>query len=220
MKRMQEVRLLDFDFSIEDLSISTPYEEMEPIGGTVNRFTAEQSSWYLMGTGRFQTSSESWLEQTRIIAYRDQGQWYFIPAQRDMQRKWQKAHYTDTDFARDLKDEIEVQNNPAAPVEITDVHAYMNREYPEIRNMRFTLRNKTSKKIDAVIVHVHYETEPGGEESLGEGPIEPKGQISEQDADFQAYDDFCEGMIKQSLFIEEVYFADGSKWEQPGKSDR
>lgn len=204
VERMQEVRLLNFDFSIDDLYITLPYEDMEPIGGMVNRFAAEQSSWYLTGTGRFQTSSESWLEQTRIIAYRDQGQWYFMPPQSRMQDRWEKAHYTDADFARDRKDEVEVQNNPASPVEITDVHAYMNREYPSLRDVTFKLRNKTSRKVRAVFVSI------GGGEG---GPIEPKGQLIVEHADFSAYVDFCEGMTKEKMFVEDVYFADDSKWE-------
>lgn len=212
VERIQEVRMLDFDFSIQDLSTSVPYGGWDPIGGLVDRFTAEQSSWYLKGTGRFQTPLESWMEETRVIAYRDQGQWYFIPPQRWMQDKWEKAHYTDADFIRDRRDEIEVLNSPSSPVEIADVHAYMNREYPAHRDLTFKIRNRTSKKITALVVEFHVKNAPG-EESLGEGPIEPKGQITEQDAGFSAYDDFCEGTFKQIMFIEHVYFADGSKWE-------
>ncbi len=203
IERVQEMPMLNFDYSIGDLSISTTFEGMQPIGGLVDRFTAEQSVWRLKGTGRLQTSSESWMEKTQIMAYRDHGQWYFIPPQWSMQHKWEKVHYTKADYARDRHDEIEVRNNPSSPVEIVDVHAYMNRDYPNLRNMSFTLRNKTSKKIHALFVN----------QGLGEGPIDPKGKITENDEVYEAYNDFCEGTTKHTIFISEVNFADGSKWE-------
>jgi hypothetical protein len=202
VERMQEVRMVDFDFSIQDLSTSVPYGGWEPIGGLVDRFTAEQSRWQLKGTGRFQSSSESWTEQTELIAYRDQGQWYFVPPQGRMQDKWEKVHYTKADFAKDRRAEVDVRNNPSSPVEITDVHVYMEREYPSRRQMAFKLQNKTSKKIDAVGVSI----------SGYLGPIQPRGQISGETEEFLAYDDFCDGMLKQEVFVEDVHFSDGSRW--------
>jgi hypothetical protein len=211
LRRMEELRMLDFDFSTEDLSITTTAAGTHPIGGLVDRFTAERSSWHLKGTGRFQTSSESWMEETEVIAYRDQGQWYFIPAQARMQDKWEKAHYKESDFTRDRRDEVEVRNNPSAPVEISDVHAYMVRGYPAGRFVTFKLRNKTSKKVEAAFVNVG-----GG----GGGPIAPKGQRTAKDADFTAYVDFCDGMVKKRMFVEEVYFADGSEWALSPTTDQ
>lgn len=150
VSRMQEVRLLDFDFSNPDLY--TCSTKMELPAGTVARFAAEQLSWSLRGTARFQTSSEDWTEQTQVIAYRDQGQWYFIPPQSSMQMqsKWEKVHYTQADFARDRQEEIKIRNSPSSPVEITDVHVYMDRQFPSERNVHFKLRNKTSKKVIAL----------------------------------------------------------------------
>jgi hypothetical protein len=90
-------------------------------------------------------------------AYRDQGQWYFIPPQRAMEDKWEKTHYTEADFARDRRDEIDIRNSPSSPVEITDQHAYMIRKFPSLRNIKFTLRNKTSKKVVAIRVRIGIE---------------------------------------------------------------
>jgi hypothetical protein len=216
VERMQEVRMLDFDFSTQNLFINTTFEEMEPIDGPVNRFAAERSPWHTRGTGRFQTSSESWMQQIEVIGYRDQGQWYFIPPQRWMQDKWERAHYTAADFATDRQAEIEVRNNPSSPVEITDLHVYMQSEHPSDRNISFKLRNKTSKKITVLTVSLH-EGDLG--EELRVGSIEAKGQLVEKDREFMAYDDFCDGIIKHTMFIQHVDFADGSRWEfqQPTK---
>lgn len=203
VERMQEVRMVDFDFSVQDFSVTTTFEGIEPVGGLVDRSTAEQSPWHVKGTGRFQTSSESWMEPTELIAYRDQGQWYFIPPQQRMQDKWEKAHYTGADFAKDRRAEVDVRNNPTSPVEITDVHVYMEKEHPSARQMTYKLRNKTSKKIDAVGVSL----------SGYLGPIQPKGQINGEEEEFLAYGDFCEGMTKrEALVVEDVHFSDGSRW--------
>jgi hypothetical protein len=90
VSRMQEIRMVAFDFSIQSLSACTPLAEQfdaEP----VVRPIAEQLSWYLSGTATFQTSSEEWTEQAVVIAYRDQGEWYFTPPQSAMQDKWKKS---------------------------------------------------------------------------------------------------------------------------------
>jgi hypothetical protein len=205
---MQEVRMLDFDFSIHDLS--TCSTKMELPTGIVDRFAAEQLSWYLRGTGRFQTSAEEWMEQTLVIAYRDQGQWYFIPPQRGMRDKWEKAHYTQADFVRDHQEEIEIQNSPLSPVEVNSVHAYMDRQYPSLRNISFTLRNRTSKKV--IWLNVRIGDDSGAVYMSGPYEIEPKGDLTLKE-DVAAYADFCDGIRKHAMVIEEVHFAGGSKWE-------
>lgn len=218
VSRMQEVRMLDFDLSVQDPSICvTTEKEMEPIGGIVNRFP-ERSSWYLRGTGRFQTSSEDWWEQTKVIAYRDQGQWYFTPPQWQMQDKWEKAHYTEADFDRDRKDEIKVRNNPSSPVEITDVHVYMDRQDPSGRKVTFKLRNKTSRTVAALGMDISIDDKSGAV-FFGVGKIEPNGYLAGEQ-DFPAYGDFCEGMWEQTMAIDTINFADGSRWpdKRPAKS--
>ena len=69
VSRMQEVRMRAFDFSTQNLSACTP-EAVESATEAVMRPIAEQLSWYLIGTGTFQTSSEEWTEKAAVIAYR------------------------------------------------------------------------------------------------------------------------------------------------------
>ena len=145
-------------------------------------------------------------------AYRDQGQWYFIPPQQAMQHKWESIHYTDADFARDRRDEIDIRNSPSSPIEITDLHEYMMRKSPSLRNIKFTLRNKTSKKVVAISVRIGIKGVQGFSEMEGPYEIEPKGSLTLEDDD-QAYGDFCEGVWKREIGMREVEFADGSKWE-------
>jgi hypothetical protein len=208
VSRMQELRMVSFDLSTPDLYTCTTKMDL-PVG-TVGRITADQLSWYVRGTGRFQTSSEAWLEETQVRAYRNQGQWYFVPPQRAMQDKWEKVHYSEADFVRDRRDEIDIPNPPSSPIKITDVHVHMNRRFPSLRDVKFMLRNNTSKKVVALSLRIGDET--GETDMAGPYEIEPKGQFAEE-VDTTAYADFCEGIRKRTMTIEEVNFADGSKWE-------
>lgn len=209
VSRMQEVRLVSFDLSTPSLYTCTT---MDLSGEAVDRVTAERLSWYVRGVAGFQTSAETWSEETQMRAYRSQGQWYFIPPQRAMQEKWEKVHYTEADFARDRRDEIEVPNPPSAPMEITDVHVHMDRRFPSIRKIKFALRNRTSKKIVQLGVKIGSKEEQGSIEMEGPYEVKPKGYIT-LELDASAYADFCQGVSKGVLVVDHVHFADGSKWE-------
>ena len=219
ISRMQELRMVSFDLSAPDLYTCTT--NLEVPAGTVDRVTAEQLSWYVRGTASFQTSSETWLEERQIRAYRDHGQWYFIPPQQQMQDKWEKIHYTEADFARDLRDEIDIRNSPSSPIEITDLHSYMTRTAPSLRDTKFTLRNKTSKRVVGISVRISSDGLEGFTEMEGPHQIKPKGSLT-LEMDDSAYGDFCQGVWKREIAVREVKFADSSKWEfkEPAVSEK
>jgi hypothetical protein len=210
--RMQELRMVSFDQFSPSLYTCTTTKDLP--GETVDRVTAEQLPWSVRGTARFQTSSGTWVETSQIHAYRAQGQWYFIPPQRFMQEKWEKIHYTEDDFARDYRGEIDIRNSPSSPIEITDLHAYMIRKFPSLRNIKFTLRNKTSKKVVAISIRIGMGDDrlKGFTEMGGPHHIKPKGSLT-LEMDDSAYSDFCEGIWKRDIVVRDVEFADGSKWE-------
>jgi hypothetical protein len=217
VSRMQELRMVRFDLSSPDLYTCTTQTDLP--SGAVDRVTAEQLLWFVRGTATFQTTSETWLEETQIRAYRDQGQWYFVPPQQGMQPKWEKIHYTEADFTRDRRDEIEVPNPPSAPIEITDVHVYMDRQHPSDRDIKFKLRNKTSKKVVALSVTIGDKSGFAG--MSGPYELEAKGQISLEQT-VAAYGDFCRGPFKDAMVVTDVSFADGSKWQfkEPAGGER
>jgi hypothetical protein len=210
VSRMQELRMVSFDLFSPDLYACTTTMSLSE--EAVNWVTAEQLSWYVRGTGTFQTSSKIWSEETQFKAYRDQGTWYFIPPQRGMQDKWEQAHYTEADFIRDRRDEIDVRNPALTPIEITDVHAHMSRQFPSLRKIKFRLRNKTSKNVVAVSVRIGGESVEGFTEMEGPYKIGPKSNITLEE-DVTAYGDFCDGVWKQKIVVREVSFADGSRWQ-------
>src|ERR1700721_919305 len=210
VSRMQELRMLSFDASVQHLSACST--EMELPTGTVPRFAVEQLDWYLPGMGRFQTSSEAWTEETKLIAYREQGKWYFKPPQQQMQNQWEKTHYTETDFRRDRKEEIEVQNSPASPVEITDVHVFMDRKFPSWRNVRFTLRNLTTAKVVGLGMRIlMVDNGPGEIDIQGPYQIGPKGELAKEES-VDALTNMCGEASKNAMLIYRVEVADGSNW--------
>jgi len=136
-----------------------------------------------------------------------------------MQSKWEKAHYTQADFARDRQEEIEIRNSPLSPIEITDVHVYMDRQYSSLRNIHFKLRNKTSKKVIALTVRFGNESVSGLVALAGAHQIAPKGYLALEET-VPVYGDFCDGIWKHAMVIEDVDFADGSKWEFKQSGDQ
>ena len=130
-----------------------------------------------------------------------------------MQDEWEKAHYTEAYFGRDRQEEIEVRNSPSAPVEITDVHVYMDRKFPSLRNVQYRLRNRTAKKIVWFSMKIDMITNgPGAVMWSRPDEIAPKGEFAgEQDT--TGYGDFCNGIDKNEIVVDEIEFADGSKWK-------
>jgi hypothetical protein len=207
---MQELRMTSFDLLTPDLYTCTTKIALTP--GTLDRVTAEQLTWYVRGIARFQTSGETWQEVSQLRAYRDNGQWYFVAPQWAMQDKWEKVHYTEADFVRDRRGEMDIRNYPNSPIEITNLHAYMSRVSPSLRNVRFALQNRTAKKVVAISVRFGIEGLKGLTEMAGPYQIKPKGSLT-LEQDVSAYGDFCDGVWKHEISVTEVSFADGSTWE-------
>jgi hypothetical protein len=77
------------------------------------------------------------------------------------------------------------------------------------------LRNKTSKKVVALSIRIGDES--GAVDMSGPYHISAKGFLTLEET-VTAYADFCNGVRKQPIVIQDVSFADGSKWEfnEPG----
>ena len=107
---------------------------------------------------------------------------------------------------------------PSTPIEIIDVHVFMDRQFPSLRNLKFKLRNKTSKKVIALSMRIGDSS--GFEDRGGPYEIEPKGEIPIEEG-ATAYGDFCSGALKNSMVIMDVSFSDGSKWtfKEPAGSE-
>ena len=202
ISQIQNSPLVAFSFSFEKVMFSTEILSM-PAG---SRW------WYLPGEGTFRTQSGEMKQQTQLVAYRDNGRWYFTPPNYDSY--WEKTHITEADFSIDRADEINVENNPKCPLEIRDVHVFMEREFPSLRDVKFTLQNRTAKRVKGFTVRL-YEGKGGTSHSAGH-EIEPNAAIEEK-MDSSAYAYFCDGIEKKRFVVESVWFADGSEWPQSHK---
>ena len=100
--------------------------------------------------------------QILFIAYRDKGQWYFVPLNIDSY--WEKMHITDAELNADYADEIIIHNSPSGPLEILDLNATLNKDYPSIRNLTFKLRNRSSKKVTGYTLRLYTK---GGDQIYG-----------------------------------------------------
>jgi hypothetical protein len=165
--------------------------------------------WYLSGravfAGKTQESSLS-----DVVAYRDNGEWYFTPPIDD--DDWEKTQITEADLTTDHVDEVKIQVAHDSPLEVVDLHVFIDRTYPSLRNVKFGLRNRTTKMVKAFVITLGDE---GGSSTLSTGQdIEPDGVfIATMTSSRYLY--FCDGVNTDKLFVERVIFADGSEWLGP-----
>ena len=202
ISQMQTSPLVGFSFSFEKVMFSTEILSMP----------AASRWWYLAGEGTFQRQSGEIKQETQLVAYRDNGRWYFTPPNYD--GRWEKSHTTEADFAIDRADEIKVENNSRCPLEIRDVHVFMDRKFPSLRDLKFTLQNRTPKRVRGFTVRL-YEGKGSTSHSAGR-EIEPHAAVEEK-MDSSAYVYFCDGIKKKRFVVESVWFADGSEWPQSHK---
>jgi hypothetical protein len=171
---------------------------------------ASKRWWYLIGEAVFRTTSGERTQQTRIVAYRDEGEWYFTPPNYD--EYWEKTHITDTELSADHADEIEIRDAPASPLEILDLHALLNDKYHSLRDLTFKLRNRSDKKVRGFTLGLY--SDGGSTEYSAGHPIEP-GASREEKMSSSRYLYFCDGVNKDELVVVSVWFADGSEWQRP-----
>ena len=198
ISQMQELPLVAFSFSFDGVMYSTEILSM-PAG---SRW------WYLRGEGTFRRESGESKQQAQIVAYRDKGQWYFTPPNYD--DLWEKTKYSDADFAADRASEIDVVNDPQSPLEVAELHAFMKRRYPSLRDVQFTLRNKTDKAIKAFSVSIY--TDDGSSSYSAGAEIPPHGSHTAK-TDYSAYVYYCDGIQKNRFQVDEVEFVDGTEWQ-------
>jgi hypothetical protein len=170
--------------------------------------------WLLIGVAEFKTSSGVTKRQTQITAFRDRGKWYFTPQNYD--EAWVRDRITEADFSVDRSANIEIDLDPACPVEIRELSVVIDREFHSLRRLNFTLDNKINKKI------IGYGLRLGsiGAHCFGymQGNpliIEPHGTSRATEVKYSAYVYYCEGEAKRRIVIDDVSFADGSNWKDP-----
>jgi len=156
--------------------------------------------------------------RSSIIAYRDRGDWYFTPQSID-DEAWARAHLSAGEIAADRKDRVRLELARGCPVEIVDLHVFVNPNRLSSRLLEFRLHNKTDKRITGYSFEIGDERGDGSI-SVGTGAprdaIEPRGLSRKWEEDYAAYLYWCEGESTMRIEVQSVTFADGSTWNAPG----
>ena len=169
--------------------------------------------WDLIGEAMFKTpATGEHKSQSKVTAYRDKGEWYFSPPNYDSY--WLKAHLTEADLAVDRADEIEIEDTASSPIEISDVHAFIDKEYRSLLRVTFKLKNRTSKKVSAFSV-LFYDG-GGSVEYSAPHAIEPGGATDEKET-VSRWVYFCDGVTRNKFVVDSVSFTDGTEWNRPRK---
>lgn len=165
--------------------------------------------WYLSGEAVLGGESPG-KQSSYVVAYRDKGEWYFTPPNFDDQ--WARTHTTEAELAIEHVNEVELQRTPNSPLEVLDLHVFIDRKYLSLRNVKFKLRNHTSKKVIAFDITLYADVKGSTELSMGQN-IDPGG-VFEVTTTSSRYVYFCEGVNKAKLVVDSVSFADGSEWHR------
>jgi hypothetical protein len=195
-------------FPMTSFSVTRYEESTEVLSMPVGR-----RWWYLVGEAVFKTKSGEQKQEAAVVAYRDKGEWYFTPPNFD--EYWEKTHVTEADLSADHADEIEIQVTSTSPLEIIELHAFLDKQYHSLRNLTFKLRNRTNKRVIAFTVSV---CSGGGCSEYSAGHEIQPGSSREEKTDSSRYVYFCDGVTKDKITVESVAFADGSEWRRPKRN--
>jgi hypothetical protein len=192
ISQMQSAPMISF--VVPDKQFS-PYATMPP----------RQNWWDLEGETITRTKSGDHKGHTMMDAYRDGDEWYFSPPNYD--EYWLKAHLSEAELSADYSDEIVTPSDPTSPLEILDLHAFLNKESLTVRDVTFKLRNRSSKTVTAFNLRL-------GGEQYGAGCEMQPGSFRDEKMTSPRYGYFfCEGVKREKLMVDSVSFADGSGWE-------
>jgi hypothetical protein len=174
--------------------------------------------WALVGEGTFRNASGIVKRPSSVTAYRDRGDWYFTPHYLD-DEAWARAHLTAEQLAADYKDHVDQLLAPGCPLDIVDLHVFINPERVSSRLVQFRLRNKTDKRVKGYCFEISDQRHDG---AIGVGTgdrrdaIEPLGDSRMWEEDYDAYVYWCQGESRMRIEIQSVLFSDGVTWNAPG----
>jgi hypothetical protein len=203
LSQMKDMPMISFE--IKDLTYSTEILSRPP-----------ESRWYdLMGKATFRTQSGNVeADVDKMTAYLDQGKWYFSPTRVDSILAYQRV--TEADFLVDRRESVEVQLDPRCPLEIVNLKVFMDRKAIAMRNLDFSLRNKTQKKIKGYGLRLGSVGNPCFDSMRGSLIKLAPNEIAHSDEIYYSgYNFYCNGEKKKRIVIDSVSFEDGSTWKDP-----
>jgi len=202
--QMETMPLVAFDFSVRE----------SPFSSEIMFTPAGRRWWTLVGEGSFRKGGETIKQRTSLVAYRDRDDWYFTPPPFD-DDAWARAHLGPEEIARDHGGEVELIATSGFPLEVVDLHVFIDPEHPASRKVRFRLHNKTAKRVTAYSFEIS-DARRRGSISVGTGAvrdaIEPAGLSRVWEENDAAYLYWCEGEARMRIELQDVTFADGTSF--------
>lgn len=198
MEKIKVSRVIDFDF--QNFIITT----------RIFSFPFELRWWNIEGLAKFSSDENSVRLKSTIIAYRQNGDWYFIPSvfnECNELKIISPPEFSEREKAESLMPELTIQSQPDAPIQVVDfvIKDIGESACSKYRKGIFRFRNISSK----IIIRHGYQIEDvrkQGSVSVGDGAKIKPGELFETDITFTAF----RPKIMRFNF---VHFADGTKWD-------
>jgi hypothetical protein len=203
VSQMQQMPMIDFVYEVYDKSFSSEILSTPP----------ERRWWTLVGTGTFVKDSKTVTAKTFLVAYRDQGEWFFTPPPYDNSKG--SFSITPEMLETDLKDEVELRVAADSPIEIADLHVFIDKDNYLLRHISFRFRNRTQKRVTRYDFEI---SDSGKDGSISEGTgaqrdwIDPQGTSREYTEEYVTAFYRCEGERKIYIEIQSAGFEDGTEW--------
>ena len=198
--QMQRWPMIAFEYAVQDSTCSSAY-----------RF-APRTSWPLVGEATFQTGDKATKQNTWVAAYKENGEWFFSPGM-DASRPLNTEQPS-----TDRNGDVDLLFGPTAPLELVDLHVFVDPKDAKLRDIHFRLRNKMTVAATQYGYKITDENERGSI-SFGTGAekdvIGPNAISREFHESYALVQYLCEGEPRIRLAIDHVTFADGTEWRAP-----
>jgi hypothetical protein len=206
INQMKQFPMIDFQYKVRDSSFSSEILSTPP----------ERKWWMLIGEATTRQESKESTTHMYLMAYRDRGDWYFTPPPID--NRSATLHLTAEQLTTDQKDTVVLQRGPGFPLEVVDLHVFIDRDNALSRKVQFRLRNKTHKRVVKYSYKIS-ESNNDGAITYGTGNerdwIEPMAISRQFDENEVTSYYSCEGEARTRIEVLDVGFGDGTSWEAP-----
>jgi len=204
ISQMRQTPMIVLDYEVYEKSFSSE----------ILSTPLERRWWTLVGTGTFLKDSEPVKAKTSLVAYRDDGDWFFTPPPYDNSKD--SFSITPEMLEKDLKDDIELRVPSDSPIEVVDLHVFIDRGNYLSRHISFKLRNRTQKRVTGYTFEI---ADSGNDGSISEATgaqrdwIDPLGTSHEFTEEHNTALYRCEGEKKIHIEIQSAGLEDGTEWE-------
>jgi hypothetical protein len=201
---MKPVPMIAFDYMVWDKSFSSEILSTPP----------GRRWWTLVGEATIRQGSHENKTHMSLVAYRDEGKWYFTPPPIDNANA--ASHFTPEELAADLNEKVQIRCGPRCPLEVVDLHVFIDKDNVMTHKIHFRLSNNTGKKVTGYTYQISESNNDGSLVSATGDPrdwIDPRGVSRPIDDDDPTAYYWCEGEVQTRIEILDVQFEDGSTWD-------